>query len=146
MKCWNKHMESCLKRKKKQPAAKNMSSLFQLGWTAKKTEGAAAAASKPKKDIPKPSTVSCPGITASDDPKVLRYLKRSAEAGGGGKSLVAISMTLFHKAFSRLKSTKNRKIARSSNPNIVTHNIRSWDKWLFDCTYLTRINTREVHN
>lgn len=126
---WKDHLQACNKKSTKKPAA-GTPSLFQLGW-AKVTQ-----AGKKKKvsddhnnnsesgSEPELDNVPCPGITVSDTPHVLRYLKRTGAAGGGGRSLPVISKQFFKKLFSQLSKKANRKV-------VVDTQMQEW-KWRND--------------
>jgi hypothetical protein len=90
---WRDHIEACNKKRSKKPAG-GTPTLFQLGW--------AKVTGEKKKKIsnnnsgnddsesgsePELTMVPCPGITVSDDPQVLQYLKRTGASGGSGRSL-----------------------------------------------------------
>ncbi|KAF8161505.1 hypothetical protein B0H34DRAFT_767050, partial [Crassisporium funariophilum] len=73
---------------------------------------------------PELEEVPCPGVTVSDDPRVLQYLKRTGASGGGGRSLPVIAKQLFKRLFSQLSKEKNRKV-------VVDTQIQEW-KWKND--------------
>lgn len=129
---WKDHIEACNKKKSKKHAG-GTPTLFQLGW--------AKVAVKKKKvsngnsddsdgddfecdSEPDLEEVPCPGITASEDPRVLQYLKRTGASGGGGRSLPVIAKELFRKLFSRLSKKKSRKA-------VVDTQMHEW-KWKND--------------
>ena len=129
---WKDHIQACNKKITKKPAA-GTPTLFQLGW-AKVTQ-----AGKKKKKVsgdnpdnnnsesgsePELDNVPCPGITVSDTPHVLQYLKRTVASGGGGRSLPVISKQLFKKLFSQLTKKVNRKV-------VVDTQMHEW-KWKND--------------
>jgi len=129
---WKDHILSCNKKTSKNPAA-GTPTLFQLGW-AKITQ-----AGRKKKKVSGDNSASndseleseseldkapCPGITVSDTPLVLQYLKRTGASGGGGRSLPVIAKQLFKKFFSQLSKKANRKV-------VVDTQMHEW-KWKND--------------
>jgi hypothetical protein len=124
---WKDHIHACNKKSSKKPAA-GTPTLFQLGW-AKVTQ-----AGKKKKKVcgdsseneckPELDNVPCPGITVSDDPRVLQYLKRTGASGGGGRSLPVISKQLFKKLFNQLLKKVDRKV-------VIDTQMHEW-KWKND--------------
>jgi hypothetical protein len=127
---WKDHIQACNKKSTKKHAG-GTPSLFQLGWAKitqagkkkKKISGANSDNSESESE-PELKNVPCPGITVSDTPHVLRYLKRTGASGGGGRSLPVISKQLFKKLFSRLSKKENRKV-------VVDTQMQEW-KWKND--------------
>ena len=104
--------------------------LFQLGWAkvvAKKkklSNGNSDNNDSESDSEPDLKEVPCPGITVSDDPRVLQYLKHTGASGGGGRPLPVIAKALFKKLFSQLSKKKHRK-------NVVDTQMNEW-KWKND--------------
>ena len=73
---------------------------------------------------PELKKVPCPGITVSDDPWVLQYLKRTGASGGGGRSLAVIAKQVYKKLFSQLSKKTNKKV-------VVDKQMQEW-KWKND--------------
>lgn len=126
---WKDHIEACNKKKSKKHAG-GTPTLFQLGWAkvmAKKkklSNGNSDNDDSESDSEPDLKEVPCPGITVSDDPWVLQYLKRTGASGGGGRPLPVIAKALFQKLFSQLSKKKHRK-------NVVDTQMNEW-KWKND--------------
>lgn len=129
---WKDHIKACNKKKSKKPAA-GTPTLFQLGWAKvtqagkkkKKVSGDNSDSNNTESESERElDNVPCPGITASDAPRVLLYLKHTGASGGGGRSLPVISKQLFNKLFSQLSKKVNRKV-------VVDTRMHEW-KWKND--------------
>lgn len=118
---WREHLEKCESKSKGKKAYKTPS-LFNMGFTiktsAKKMDTADSGEKLQVHEVP------CPGITEADNPKVVRYLKRTGTLGGGARSLPVISKDLFKKLFSKLQKAGNKK-------KVVDAQMHEW-KWRND--------------
>ena len=72
---WNDHIKACREKKSKKPAG-GMPTLFQMGWakgTGKKKKEVSQDDDLKSESECELEVVPCPGITGSDDPRVLQY-------------------------------------------------------------------------
>ena len=124
--CWKDHIETCNERKSKRPAG-GTPRLFQMDWlkvtVEKKIDDESDDGSQGGSE-PELKKVPCPGITVSDDPRVLQYLKRTGASGGGGRSLAVIAKQVYKKLFSQLSKKTNKKV-------VVDKQMQEW-KWKND--------------
>ena len=93
---------------RKIPATSQTPTLFSMGF-GRNSGGKTEKKNDPPLPKKEATIIPCPGITEADDPKVKKYLTRTAALGGGGRSLAEIAKTLFKKCFSKLKMDKNRQ-------------------------------------
>ena len=129
---WKDHLRVC-DTKHEGKKSQKLPSLFQLGWLtkekkvkAKKVEEMVVEVTEEddSENVPRRDTVPCPGITATNDPHVKRYLKCTGTLGGGGRAIQEIAKELFGKLFSQLKNVKNRQ-------RVVDKQTNEW-KWRND--------------
>jgi len=137
---WREHLEKCRSKSKGKKPFKTPS-LFTMGFTIKTSAKKVDTALDVDHEKLQVHEVPCPGITEADNPKVVRYLKRTGTLGGGARSLQAISKDLFKKLFSKLQKPGSKK-------KVVDAQMHEW-KWRNDHENLRVYSTscqKKVHD
>ncbi|KAL0949786.1 hypothetical protein HGRIS_009824 [Hohenbuehelia grisea] len=104
----NKRCKSKPVTKKQKAAVAALKMPSVLNWLQKATTTKSPAAPIPL--LKKQPTVPCPGLTELDNSRIPVYLRRSGAKGGGARSLWALSMERFGKAFSELDDPQARNV------------------------------------
>ena len=120
---WKDHLEKCKAKMKGKKPLKSPS-LFAMGWAVKSAKKVKKVDTVDIGEKLQVGQVPCPGITESDNPKVVQYLRRTGALGGGGRPLPVIAKELFNKLFSKLKLKSNRN-------KVVDTQMHEW-KWRND--------------
>ncbi|KAG6916064.1 hypothetical protein DXG01_008589 [Tephrocybe rancida] len=113
---WSEHRKLCTKEKPLAKKGAGMQTLQMTNWFKK-----LAPAPKDSKKR-KPNMCPCPGITINDDPRVPRYLGRTAVPGGGSQSVKAIAGKMFKSLFSSLRPKQKKKVLDAQQHNLQWKN------------------------
>ncbi|KAL1661458.1 hypothetical protein GGF50DRAFT_61078 [Schizophyllum commune] len=76
----------------------------------------------PSASLSAPSDEPCPGITAADDPRVVQYLTRTSEGGGGAPSVIPIGQ----KKYPDVKFFRNLDFDQKRTVYLLQMNARKW--------------------